>query len=848
VTALADFTAPARSFNQRLRTNTNQPTIATTGNLRLTRCGSWWADWIVDGYEFGLRDVSHKLQVKASHQKLYRHLPDYSLLGGFSAPMDIGDIMRRSINQNAFDAGGDYVDECNGQAHRMERLGPRKRIFWLSIPLDNKFRNASLLSDLSGDYEPSAEEIDEAAAKAEAFETAVQSIARLNRVTGRQMRWLWDHHISRGLDAGPCPPAVEGRIRSGMRSFTQAFFDEGANGDRPRTGWFSRRLPSFSRIVKISQPEEDDPRESYQQLLHVKSFSTDEMIFPGGTEFLTLADTITGTGRDGVVDWVMRVRKVPRQQVLAKTVKTLRQIDEQMDQRDGETSFGLTSLGEKARILADYNYQMERSDSEFEVRFTPIFAVGAPTPEQTKSAVQELKSACSDLSIALASPLGSGRELFMSMVPGAHHTRAVDTCVQITTSADAAAFVPFTSATVGDRTGPIVGINLSSGGFEPIHLDVVSKTARKQPASIAAVGYPGGGKTYFLQTVSGQCVDQNGQVLVTDRTEIGEYANWAYGLTPNPTIVDPFERKFSMDPLRTFDRYEAADRTLDFLLPLINVGATSPVAARLRELLHPESRDLHAIHSLAELTSYLNSSDLPEKYLTQEIRDVADLLQFWANNQNADFLFNKSLPALELTSDITVIRTHRLELPEKEEIEKPHLFKDITPTKHMGRAIYGLSATIARRAFYGHGPDSRFGAYVTDEAYHIVGTRSGVVKEFARDGRKHNCAIFLGSQSPDDFGTLTEFFATLVTFRQPGELLAKKSIEFIGLKSEANEDIVNELMFDTSPPGLNNEPPEEHRRGEGYITDRRNVARFKVLGPALQSRHTAMDNSVEYAA
>ncbi|MCC9185561.1 hypothetical protein MMAG44476_21612 [Mycolicibacterium mageritense DSM 44476 = CIP 104973] len=849
----APAAAPSRSLRQHLRANTLQPTVAIAGNLRLTRSGTWWADYLVEGFDYGLRDIDDKDQVRALHQLLFQEVPDYTLLAGFSAPMDLPGAMRRMVSPADVDRR-DYIDECNAQAARLHSLRPRDRLYWLSMPLDQKFRHGPAGSRLlnmdffGGDNQPSTEDVDAAAAKADELAERLSSIVTLHPVTGRQMRWLWDHHISRGLDAGPCPPARDGRIRAGVRTFTEALFDEGANADRAtNTGWWRRNAPSFGRIVKISRPDDDDPRTTYQCMLTIKSFPADEMIFPGGTEFFQLADTITGRGDKAVIDWAIRIRKVPRNEVLARNIKTLRQIDEQMDQRDGETSFGASMLTEKAYILADYNRRIEGADDEVEIRFTPIFAVGAATQADASAAVTELTRACRSKRITLEAPLGAQRELWMSMVPGAHHIKAVDACVHITTSEEVAAFVPCVSAKVGDAEGPIIGVNLTSGCFEPIHLAIMERTARQEAASVATVGQPGGGKTYFLQTISGQIIDRGGQILAVDRTERGEYAEWALGLT-NPTVIDLAAPIVSMDPLRVFSREEAADRTLDLLLPLINVSASSPAASVLQSMLHPDVRDDNDIHSLADLVGFMASPDLPADFRRGEIAELANMLSFWINNQNAGALFDPNLPPLQLTSPATIIRTHRLQLPTVEDIHSPHLFQQLTPTKHMGRALYGLTATIARRAFFAD--NSRFGAYVLDEAHHLTTTHGGpqVVKEFARDGRKHNAAILMGSQDPDDYGDLTDFFTTQVVFKQTKENQARKSLAWLGLDPDANPQLIKDLRYNTSPAGKDGQRPPEHRRGECYIRDSAlNIARMKTLGPALARRAEQMNTNAPEA-
>ncbi|MGV7852651.1 hypothetical protein PJM29_31255, partial [Mycobacterium kansasii] len=78
------------------------------------------------------------------------------------------------------------------------------------------------------DDEPSAEDMDKAITKAAELSARLAEIVSLTPVTDHQMRWLWDHHISRGLDAGPCPPVRHSRIRAGIRTFTEALFDDGA--------------------------------------------------------------------------------------------------------------------------------------------------------------------------------------------------------------------------------------------------------------------------------------------------------------------------------------------------------------------------------------------------------------------------------------------------------------------------------------------------------------------------------------------------------------------------------------------------------------------------------------------
>jgi hypothetical protein len=141
---------------------------------------------------------------------------EHPRLGASSSPRErhITEAMRRMVSEDDLDLD-DYIAECNAQAARLESLRPRRRLYWLSMPLDQNFRHgpagsrllpSSILS--GGDGQPTVEDIDKAVSKAAELAARLKDIVTLTPVTDRMMRWLWDQHISRGLDAGPCPRPV----------------------------------------------------------------------------------------------------------------------------------------------------------------------------------------------------------------------------------------------------------------------------------------------------------------------------------------------------------------------------------------------------------------------------------------------------------------------------------------------------------------------------------------------------------------------------------------------------------------------------------------------------------------
>jgi len=58
------------------------PTRSMAPNLRWTRTGGVWADFLLTDLPYGLRPVNYKQAVRALHQALFRALPGESLLLG----------------------------------------------------------------------------------------------------------------------------------------------------------------------------------------------------------------------------------------------------------------------------------------------------------------------------------------------------------------------------------------------------------------------------------------------------------------------------------------------------------------------------------------------------------------------------------------------------------------------------------------------------------------------------------------------------------------------------------------------------------------------------------------------
>ncbi len=209
-------------------------------------------------------------------------------------------------------------------------------------------------------------------------------------------------------------------------------------------------------------------------------------------------------------------------------------------------------------------------------------------------------------------------------------------------------------------------------------------------------------------------------------------------------------------------------------------------------------------------------------------------------------LFDPALKPLQLTAAATVVRTHNLALPTAEELTTPHLYSRLPLTKRLGTALYELVGVTASEAFLND--NGRFGLLVGDEAHHFTQTHVGaaVTSDFSRDGRKHLAAIGLASHDPaTDFqGAAHNLIPNRFVFRQRDEVLARNSLEWLGVDLTESPFALKMLREDTSPPiGPNRQVPEE-RRGEMFMRDALNrIGRGKVLGPARLDRAAAITST-----
>lgn len=830
------------------------PARAIAGHLMWTRTGSVWAIWRLNPLAYGYRPTKDKHEARSLHQALIRSLPGESLLLGVCAGLDPAAVVERMIEGVDLAACPDWAAECEATLDTLDAIGIGQRVYWLAVPLGDTsgkekalepFRAATAdVRDMLGLPRPgvSDKEISRRLAQAKRVAEGIPAPFRPTPASAAQMVWLHLHAQQRGLFADVSLPDEPGDLnaelltpRSGT-ALSEPLLDEGGQSDLDRRQ-LSAWNPLERRYLKVAQPHAvTGTPASYQSMLVLADVPDEGMVFPG-SEFLGRIDEC---GLE--VDWAMRLTVRASDQVAKQNRRALINLNEQFDQRSGELSHGLNTLERAAADLAEYAQLLDSDKLEVEAQATIVFAVASDDPTDVADQARKLADYFGSAGYRLQQPLGYQEDLWWAMIPGSPTTKTVTEFAQITTSKALSATVPFASTDLGDTSGSLLGINISTGRPGAVLHDIAGASFRDVSGSMGIAGALGSGKSVLMKMLCGDVVDRGGQIVVPDRTTMGEWAHWASSVT-KAVIVDIANPTVSLDPLRMYGPQIGSRITQSFLTTLLNVAPTSQLGVALSEVLEPAYLAKHQLTGLGDLLNHLNSGQA-ELDDAPAAKSLARMMNVFARKDLGRVVFDNMLKPLRPSAPAIIIRTHTLELPNAEELLTPQLFEQMSVEKIFGRATYTLLAGLARQICFSD--RSRLGVFAVDECHHLTNSPEGeaAIKDFVRDGRKHQGAVILGSHDPEaDFGseTLRGLIPTRIQMRQTDKNLARKGLRWLDMDPN-DEDLLDMLINDTSPSGPHGVP--EHRRGEAFMRDSSgNVGRIKVLAPALPARNQAVRTS-----
>lgn len=826
------------------------PALSMSGNLMWTMHGTVWALWRLDPIPYGYRPTKAKDEARMWHRALIRSLPGESLLLGVCASMDAAAVVERMIEGVDLAACPDWAAECEATLDTLDQIGIGQRVFFLAVPLAEGAAGgaATALSTRWEDFKdqlgvprtgPNEKDIARRVEQARRVEDSVPAVFHPTPASPAQMVWLHLHAQQRGLFADPDLPETPRDVAAQMltprsgAAMTEPMLDEGGQADLDR-----RQLRAWNplerKYLKVSQPHAvGEAPASFQTMTVLSDVPSEGMLFPG-SEILGRIDEC---GID--VDWAMRLRVRASAEVGKSNKRALNTLNEQFSQRAGELG-GLSSLERAAEELAEYSQILESDKLEVEAQATIIFATAAADPQGALDQARALSDHFKVAGYRLAQPLGNQEDLWWAMIPGTPSTRVVTEFAQISTSRALSATIPVASTDLGAANGSLIAINISTGRAGAVLHDIAGITQRDGSGSIGIAGELGSGKSVLMKTICGAVVDRGGQIVVPDRTAMGEWAHWASSVT-RAVVVDIAAPEVSLDPLRMYGPGVGGRITQSFLTTLLNIAPSSEAGATISEVLDSDYLTRHNLTGLGDVLEHLNAG---EEGLVEGGKALARRMNVFARKDLGRAVFDNSLPPLQPNAPATILRTHTLELPTQDELLTPQLFEQMSLEKIFGRAYYALIGVLARQICFAD--RSTLGVFPLDECHHLTGSPEGekVVKEFVRDGRKHQAAVILGSHDPEaDFGseTLRGLIPTRIQMRQTDKNLARKGLKWLDMDPN-DEELLERLMNDTSPQEAQGVP--EHRRGEAFMRDAsRRIGRIKVLAPSLPSRNAAVRTS-----
>ncbi len=748
-----------------------------------------WAVWRVDPFPHGHSSTDGKLATHSRLRGMLIGLPNESLLLSVCERIDPWDVVADMLEGTDPTTTPRWADVCAATAGSLASTGLHRRRYYLAALLPRRARRAWIqmlqhaASEVSGAFglapaPLSAEEVEIRRRQASALEARLRVHLSIHPVTAGEVRWLYARSLRRGLDDPPFDDTWEPPLRTlpgGRRSpavlapLTDAVVREGgAQDDQDR--------PHHRRYLRIDTSKGT----SFQTALALADMPHDWTFPGGGGEWLHHLDDLAFP-----LDWAVRVRSVANAEAQVKVRRQHRQLIGQVDEYDGEVTGAPPSLAEAIAAVDDQRAELAANPAEPELQATIIVSVAADSLPALEDQASTLLAFFEPHDYAFGRPTGGQLALLRSMLPG---TAAATVCrdyTQYLLPRDLAAGAPFCGSAVGDPNGLLLGTSLDTGVSTPVLLDPAYGPQVGRTASLAVVGALGSGKSYFLKRICWDSVARGGQVVTIDRSARGEYAAFARVAPGRAQIVRlGSDAEVCLDPLRTFTGENRTAVTLGFLSLLAGCSPHTEEGAALAEAVHQVARQPQA--RLGDVLEALHRMGDDAKRDDPAARSLARRLDHYRRLGAGQIAFGDAEP-VTLDADLIVFWAPNLSLPDRDTLMHEHLARQMLPEQILGNALLYLVAAVGREVVFAD--PGRFGAALYDEAWSLLASPHGqrLVLEGIRDGRKHNGALWLASQHPNDLGAgeLVDLIGARFVFRQSSAAAGTRAVEFLGLEHDA---------------------------------------------------------------
>lgn len=794
--------------------------LEAIGNLRFTHNGVY-AEYLVSGLPFIFLPKKAQDLVADTHAELLRSLPSGALLSGLTAPVATRHITRRMIYahpdlhpDNVIDSetpsaqAARWLQHCQRWEPALRSRHSRRRIYWLSLPLDFGLSGATTV----GGWQRRLDSIigrdkDSAEALAHYRKLAATMVAKLppalftKPATVEQIWWHWNYTASRHTWQKPIPnQPYDPDARLPASAFAPVWMDPSAAALRQRR-WRAARTES-EIFLRTHRHSSDAVADSYQALVGLEKWPDAGLRWPRSTIFKVLDDLTTPSV---TLDWTIHLTFDTAEVAVATAHNVITNIKDQARQRgrhadsDDELLRKLVSGRQLASAL-------KQGSAERGVNAAVVLIAAAADAATVDTAIAEVIRRYRTQRLELKRRRGSQTTLWRAANPGSEVSASLHEIRNPSTANAFAKFVPLLATSLGNNVGVPLGETITSPGLREIVLnDLVGAPGRDNPGNLVIGGSPGRGKSQCAKNLVRSWLELGAGVHLIDPTEAREHQTALSDFDEqNKLVIDPKNPKFSLDSLRIFPFEFAAERTVDHLLPQMGFAPLSPQASRLKGLLAPASRHANGIGSLNRLIAVLADRGRPDRVNVDD--DLLIALEGMRAERLLAPMFDENLSLPDLSKQLIIWNFGGLKLPTVTEEYQAHLHQQTTPSQRAAQALYGMAADLAESLFFSR--DTQPDILVVEECAawtHSPGGRR-CANNVLRQGRKA-WTMFLGiSQSPrNDFGVLEdEYIEQRLCLGFKDATIAEDTLLWCNRDLDRHPELRDDYVSNTSPAAMPN--------------------------------------------
>ena len=458
-------------------------------------------------------------------------------------------------------------------------------------------------------------------------------------------------------------------------------------------------------------------------------------------------------------DWLVHVSVTDPATAKARTHSQAQQLQDQVKQYGGDPAGAPPEVGVAMGLIDQERDELAQNPGRCEYVVSVVLStqlrlrdvtIAEDEVRELRDRFGRLRSITSPMGIRVANPAGDqvvSRRLWTpSRFAG---TPVLVDYRQFLLSDGLAGLGPLLQSRVGDPQGGFCGFLDDRGTFEPVLFDPTlaprgeTVGAQDRSPAVGVIGTLGTGKSVFAKQGSKMTLFAGGQVTITDRSEAGEYVTFAKAMAVacpelSVTILDVRDPSSgSLDPMRSVLSAEAAE---DAAVRLISVATRldpqGTVAAALGQAARLTRSGGHGV-SLLELVR-AGQEIAPEEPDWGRVERIIGNL---ALDPVGGVLFDPEREPAHLDADLVVLWAPGLKLS-----DAPDTLRDIAST-----TVVLATAFIARGLVFAE--PERFALLLCDELWSMIDDPRfrSIIREAIRDGRKHNAAVWLITQSASDF-------------------------------------------------------------------------------------------------